>query len=119
MAFADDVATMTTDIIGSLGEDVTLYPVRAAAVAAYLSAGDVGTTISAVVERRSVLNDDLSSGAGIENTSVIATVAQDVSDANALNDRRSSILHGGRLYDIVLVVPDDPGAVECTLREYV
>lgn len=119
MSFPDEIAQRVTaailDRIGDAG--LVLYPVRASAVRAYLGAGNAGTSIRGVVERRPILNDDLGQAVGVQNVAIVLTLDAETAEAHSVSDRQCSVAYKGRYYDIALVTPDDPGAVECTLRE--
>lgn len=119
MTFRSDALALTQDILsGGLGDTVTLYPVRAAAVGAHLGAGNEGTEVLGVFEVSPVLNDDLGAAVGVQNEAVTLTLDTDTATAHDVADRNVSIGFEDRLYDIVLVRSVDPGAVECVLREY-
>lgn len=114
-----DAAALTRRIVGALGDEpITLYPVRAASVAAYLARGSLGNTIAAIVERRPVVNDGVGAG-GVDNSEIVLSTDSDTADTYSLALRRASFAWKGRLYDIVRVEEDDPGAVNCFTTEYV
>lgn len=119
MSFPDEIAQrVTAAILGRLGESITLFPVRAASVGAYLAAGNTGTAIQGVIERRPVLNDDLGESVGVQNIAVVLTIDAETAETHSVSDRQCSVAYKGRYYDVSLTTPDDPGAVECTLREW-
>jgi hypothetical protein len=103
-----DWAGMTAGIVRELGDEVTLYPVRAASVGA-----SEGTAINAVVERRAVLNDE--GAAGVQNGDVTLVIDSDTAAGFEL--RSSSFLWEGRLFDIVRI-EDEVGAVTCYTTEF-
>jgi hypothetical protein len=93
--------------IEQLGDAVTLYTVPAA------QASGSGVTLTGVFERRPTLNDE----GRVDNLEETVDF-DDATVAKYSIDRGMSVKFGGRLYDIVRILPAYPGAIECHLEEY-
>jgi len=102
-----DWSGMTAEVIGQLGDQVTLYPTTAA-----LAVGS-GVTITGIFERRPQLNEQ----GRTDNLDETLCIDDETVAENAIV-RGMSVRFDGRLYDIVRIVPDYPGAIECYLAEY-
>jgi len=101
--------------LGGLADQVQLFPVRAAEVAAWVAGGGVSTTLLGVVESRPFFSSEGDTGMSGE-TVVFKT---DATTAAAIETpRRHALGHADRLYDVMRAVPDYPGGVDFYLQEY-
>jgi hypothetical protein len=100
--------------LGWAASDVTLYPVRASDVAAYLGAGLSGTAAKGVMEVRPVISTDGEVGVAGE----LVSLKIDNETAESIVARRWSLAYGSSLYDILRKGPSHPGGVDLHLQEY-
>lgn len=112
-----DHADFVRSTIGSLGwaaHVVTLYPVRASEIDAYLGADLSGTPATGVMDVRSVID----SGGDVDVQTEIVLFRTDSDTSADIVSRRWSLAHNGKRYDILRKTPDHRGLVDCYLQEY-
>jgi len=102
------------DALGWAANEVTLYPVRASEVTAYLGAGLSGTTAKGVVNVQRFVAEDGNVGVATH----IIYFKTDAQTAAQVTVRRSSLAYDDRLYDVVGIGPMRPGDVDLYLQEY-
>jgi hypothetical protein len=100
--------------LGWAASEVTLYPVRASEVAAYLGAGLSGTAVKGVVDVRNVISTDGEVGVAGE----LVSFKTDAATAEPVIARRWSLSYAGTLYDVIRKGPAHPGGVDLHLQEY-
>lgn len=99
------------------GHDVTVYPVPANQVEAYLAASQAGVTVRGLFHVRDVLADNGEVAVEIEQPIFETTRANAVAASMAVYTH--SIAYGGVVYDIVRRAFKDPGIYEFWLEELV
>jgi hypothetical protein len=100
--------------LGWAATEVTLYPVRASDVAAYLDAGLSGSVAKGVIDVRRFVSDD--GDVGVAGYQI--SFKTDSDTASTISIRRSSLEYEGALYDVIGIGPIRPGDVDVYLQEY-
>lgn len=110
-----DFVSSAIDALGWAASEVTLYPVRACDVSAYLGAGLAVTSAKGVIDIRRFVSEQGDVGVAVHQVSF----KTDSTTASTVVVRRTALEYDGRLYDVIGVGPIRPGDVDLYLQEYV
>lgn len=116
MSFGDLALSMTRRSMRLVGDQSVLwYPVRAAEVPAYLSAGNAGVEVTGAVE---FLPIETESGDVAVDSERVTFDTDDTTISDNGIARNTSVEFKSVRYDVYRVLPDGLGMTRCWLRRY-